>query len=272
MRRKWAGRLVNVSFLKLAFWAFVGVISCYCAMLPKAKGGEQDHQESQKRIAYLIEMLASKNAAPPILGDASEGDDQVVGFPENYDKSLQVPVYLATQQLLAEGEVAFDQLLAHLEDKRYSFSVNSLNDYNNDVSDACEEILWRIVLGYESELHVITRLQFGLYPSRDDRAKMADFFKKQVKQKGLVAIQLGAIDATIAFMENVDGKTAPPWHPEAEQLPIKKFDRLRDENLKKLKGIRQAIVQTGRPYIPRTLFDSPRQFFGLPWSSRKWNK
>src|SRR5262249_15271954 len=108
---------------------------------PKHTLKDSDRKEARARVKYLIAMLASKNPPPAIEGK-EKWEDKTITFSKQYDKSLQVPVYLAVQQLLAEDEVAIDLLLSHTDDKRYSYSVNCLNDYNVSVSDACEAIAW----------------------------------------------------------------------------------------------------------------------------------
>lgn len=101
---------------------------------------ERSDRERTTRIESLIELLASRNHAPEIRGNARRGEDQTIRFPKEFDKSLQIPVYLAVKELLAEDEAAIDLLLAHQGDDRYSFSVNSDTDYNVTVSKACEWI------------------------------------------------------------------------------------------------------------------------------------
>jgi hypothetical protein len=234
------------------------------AVAPSAK-------ETRDRVRYLINVLASKNTAPAIKGNPRMGEDAVIRFSKKYDKSLQVPVYLALQQLLAEGEGAFDLLLAHTGDNRYSFSVNSISDYNVTVSEACRSIVWRNILCFEPELHILTRSQFGLYPKPGEARSLANWWRKN-RHRGLANLQIEAIVASIAFFRKVDGKTAPPWHPEAERLPIKMFNRLREDNLRILKAIRQYIVDKGEPYRPKTLLRGwPNYLFGLPWTTRKIN-
>src|SRR5258708_1372649 len=91
---------------------------------------EKADDEATKRIKHLIGMLASRNAAPRIVGDPGKGEDAEITFEKTYDTNLQVPVYLAMQQLLAEGEAALELLRANANDARYSLSINSINDSN----------------------------------------------------------------------------------------------------------------------------------------------
>jgi hypothetical protein len=236
---------------------------------------ERVNDATHKRIAYLIEMLASKNAPPPIRGDASKGDDQTIKMPDEYDKSLQVPVFLATEQLLTENEAAFDQLLAHTNDDRYSYSVNGMADFNVNVSQACVKIVTRCLLSYEPELHVITSSQGMRYLEKQrlathDSKSLVEWWEKN-KTRGLAAIQVEAIDDEIEFMRDVDGTKALGPYLDGPQLPIDKFNSLRDENLQILGGIRHAIIETGEPHRAKSMDDYYGCMIGMPWARRLHN-
>src|SRR5262249_19114287 len=83
-----------------------------CAAPPleiNGAGEEQDRDEISRdeisddeisRIKYLINTLASRNAEPKRFGSEPARE---IKFDPPYDKNLQVPVYLAVQQLFAEG-------------------------------------------------------------------------------------------------------------------------------------------------------------------------
>ena len=231
-------------------------------------------RERAARVKFLIDCLASKNTPPEVTGDASIGDEQTIRFPETYDESAQVIVYLAAQELLAEDEDVIDVLLEHENDDRYSFSINSVEDYNVNVSQACNRIAWRKLHAYEPELHLITR-SGPRYPDFDPFAGSKDSFArwwKANKTRGLAQLQLEALDAEIKFMEQADSKTALPWHPDAEPLPIAEFNRLRDENLQRLKAIRGYVSAAKVPYRPKELETFPQYVFGLPWTGRRQNK
>ncbi len=226
-------------------------------------------QERVASVAYLVEMLASRNAAPPIKGDG-EQEDREIHFPKEYDKALQVPVYLAMQQLLAEGEIALDALFAHAEDDRYSFSVNSYEDRNVSVSEGCRLIADRILFPFASELRVISRQQYGIYPKLQNDQTLAGWWKAN-KGRGLAAIQVEAIDATIRFLERADRTKVASVYGDAPPLPAKKFERDRQENLRILRRIRKQIKETKEPYVSRRLFDETEDIYGLPWARRKHN-
>lgn len=232
---------------------------------------EEPRREDLARVEYLIGMLVSRNPAPVVKGNVRLGDDQTLVFPKDYDKSLQVPVYLAAQQLLAEGETALGPLLTHVEDGRYSFSVNHSNtDYNVSVSGACEMIANRIILAFDPELHFITRSQGRAYPSEKPRLPLAKWWEAN-KRRGLRAVQIEAIDAMISYMKAVDSETALPTHADAEPLPIGEFNHLREENLRILTSIRHTIMERGQPYRPKSLDDGQRCLYGLPWTRRHHN-
>jgi hypothetical protein len=219
---------------------------------------------TRERVACLIEMLASKNKSPKITGKMDE-EDLFIEFPNGYDGSLQVPVYLAVQQLLAEGEGAFDQLLGHENDKRYSFTVKTADQrhYNDSVGDVCRAIVRRNVLCFEPELDFLTK--GGPHHAELYDEPLAGWWKKN-KHRGLVALQLEAIDETIAFMRDLDAVDRTAWHPDAEPLPIGKFNRVREENLRVLKATRQHIDQRGEPYRPKRLYSWTPHIIGLPWT------
>jgi hypothetical protein len=245
-------------------------VALFLVSAPWLTADERSDRERTKRIECLIELLASKNPAPGVRGNARRGEDQTITFPKDYDRSLQVPVYLAVKELLAEDEAAMDLLLAHEGDDRYSFSVNAYKDENVTVSEACERIAEQKLLAYEPELHVITRSQFGLYPA--DSAGSLKIWWSKNRQRGLAALQVEALDAAIKFMTAVDGATALAWHADARRLPLEEFNRYRDGNLQTLKAIRQYVVTTGTPYRAKTLDDAHSCFFGLPWTGRRHNK
>jgi len=253
--------------------------------LPAGPGGNGDEtsetlkpvddphpEETRARVKYLIEMLASKNPRPKITGEKWE-TDAIVKYPKEYNDSLQVPVYLALQQLLVEGEGAFDQLLAHTDDKRYSLTIKRIEQfYNRSVSDVCKSIVERNLHCCHPELHLITRGGWYSYPNLESfEGSLAKWWQKN-KTRGLAALQIESIDDTIAFMRHLDARTAPPWHAQAEQFPIDKFNRLRDENVRILQAVRQSIVHTGKPYRPVILDGWSSKIIALPWTGREEDK
>jgi hypothetical protein len=221
-----------------------------------------------KRIDYLIDMLASKNAAPPIKGD---GEDRRIVFPETYDKSLQVPVYLAVQQLLAENEAAFDRLLAQTNDKRYSYSVNNgFGEYNVTVSEACSRIVIRCLFSFGQELHLITHSQGSQFGLKLNKMSLAEWWEKN-KQRGLAALQVEAIDSEIDFLQTVDRTKVLGPDTYSSRLPSDRFNSLREENIQILKSIRLSIIETGEPYRAKNLDGDHESMIGMPWARRLHN-
>lgn len=238
---------------------------------------EANPDRSRQRVKTLIEQLASTNEAPPIRGNARRGEDQTIRFPESYDKSRQVLVYSAIQSLLAEEDVAINVLLEHGEDLRYSYSVNSYIDYNVTVGEACRTIAEAMLIGFENELQVVSRSQFGIFPppassSQDKPAMDLATYWRLNKNRGSAKIQIEAIDAMLEYFKNADAQREPPWHPDAQPLPAAEFNRRRDQNIKTLTAIRRMISETDKRYRTNTIEGAGHCIFGLPWGSRKFNK
>jgi hypothetical protein len=230
----------------------------------------------RKRVEALIEQLASRNAAPLVRGDASEGDDQTIHFPATYDETQQTPVFCAYKALLAEEDAAIDILIEHANDQRYSYSVNSTSDRNVTVGAACEEIASAMIVGFDNELEVISRSQFGVFPARDPFDKsdplptVVSYWKKN-KELGLAKIQLLAIDEMLKYFRNANGETDPPWHPEAARLDLSEFNRRRDANIRTLTAIRKYVSETGKRYKTTQIDGAHNCMFGLPWAGRRFN-
>lgn len=231
---------------------------------------------TRKRVEILIEQLASRNDAPPIRGEARRGEDQTIRFPENYDKSHQVRVYNAIQTLLAEEDAAIELLFEHQEDPRYSYSVNSYVDYNVTVGEACRTIAEAMLIGFENELQVISRSQFGLFPRQDSSPtdnptlNLATLWRES-KSRDAAKVQIEAIDAMLEYFKKADAQRDPPWHPDAKRLLAAEFNRRRDQNIKTLTAIRNLISETGKRYRTNTIDGAHYCIFGLPWSVRKFN-
>ena len=211
----------------------------------------------QQRIRVLVELLASKNT---VSGNKS--------FPPGYDRNAQVVVYLAIQQLLAEGATGFDTLIEHFNDNRYSYTYAAADgEYHCTVGDACSLIMMRCIKCYHHEIHIITEDQFHLAPDFS-KEKMADWWKHN-RHRPLWEIQVDSIDRAIALMETVRrDKTRLPWRL-AEFLTPEVFESRRKENLRILKEMRASIVAHKEAYRPKSLekwLDDPFEpMLGLPW-------
>ncbi len=213
----------------------------------------------QQRIRVLVELLASKNT---VSGREMES------VPQGYDRNAQVVVYLAIQQLLAEGSTGFDILIEHFNDKRYSYTYAAPDDqYNATVGVVCTLIMIRCINCYYEEIHLITEEQYRLGPDFSEE-NIADWWKHN-RHRPLWQIQVDGIDRAIALMETVRrDKTRLPWRV-AEQLTPEVFESRREDNLKILKGMRASIVAQKEPYRPKSLQkrldERYEPMLGLPW-------
>ncbi len=192
------------------------VICCCIANQTNAQVIEEKTDPARQRVEVLIEQLASRNPAPIVRGNARRGEDQTIRFPETFDKKLQIPVYSAMQALLAEDDIAIDILMEHLDDMRYSYSVNTYADYNVSVGRACEILATQMLTGFEDELLVVSRSQFGVFPpdsagENESPTTVLDYWKKH-RDLGAAKIQVQAIDAMLEYFRTADSKTEPPWH------------------------------------------------------------
>ena len=230
-----------------------------CTGLHQAAAQERAaSRHTQKRIEALIEMLASKNEAPAPKRNHLD-------VPKGYDRQAQAVVYLAIQQLLAEGSEAFDLLIQHLGDARYSHSYESIQgDFNTNVGAVCHDILVRSVECYEFEIDLISWDQQEIFLKGTSRTKLAEWWKAN-RERPLWKLQLEAIDRQIEFQKNADRDRVRTIHPEAPRLPAEEFEELREKNLELLKRRRASIEAAEEPYRPKSL----EHYFGtmtlLPW-------
>ncbi len=219
-----------------------------------------DDPGKEERIRVLVELLASKNPAPK----RREGEIRV---PENYDRNAQVIVFLAIQQLLVEGADAFEVLLAHQEDERYSFSFHGVQgDGNLSVAGACHWIVKQSVECYASEIHYLTRDQDFVYLFRDGEAdsNLSEWWKKN-RARPLWELQIEAIDQQIRFMRTVDWKTARDPFLDGGKLDQEDFETHRKENLAILLRLKNSIEAMKQPFRPKMLH-LQRAWMGLlPW-------
>jgi hypothetical protein len=228
---------------------------------PAANGREDEDPGKKERVGLLIELLASKNDAP----EARRG---AIRVPKQYDKGAQVLVYLASQQLLAEGADAFDGLIAHFDDERYSFSYHGISgDGNMRVGGVCRWIMRQTVECYISEINLITRDQDWVYLFRDgEDANLAEWWKKN-RNRPLQELQLDAIEHAIRFMTTVKWETATPPYLDGGKADREEFETLRLENLKILERMKASVTALKQPYRPKVL-TLQRAWMGLlPWAT-----
>jgi hypothetical protein len=135
--------------------AFNVVSWCLFGLSVVANAGEKPTPD-QQRVQMLIKLLASTNTAP---------EEPIHSFPPNYSRDAQVVVYLAIQQLLAEGSIAFDVLIENSNDKHYCYTYAAPDsEYNRTVGEACVLIVVGNVRCYAREIHIITEEQRYLGP------------------------------------------------------------------------------------------------------------
>ena len=214
----------------------------------------------QQRIRVLVQLLASKNI---VSGKSLQQ------FPKGYDVKAQVVVYLAIQQLLAEGSTGFDTLIEHFNDTRYSYTYAASDDnYNMTVGNACSAIMVQCIKCYSHQIHIITSEQGDLAPDFNKKEDLANWWKRN-RHRPLWDIQVDAIDHAIALMETVsrDKARIPFWL--ATELSPQVFETRRKDNLRILKELRASIVSQKEAYRPKSLekwLDEPfDDMIGLPW-------
>lgn len=92
-------------------------------------------------VEQLIEMLASPNEMPTWPGgDTSDGPPD---YPGDYDKAAQTRVLSARDALVAKGTTAFELLIKHTDDYRYSYTEQRGKAFwvNVHVAHVCREII-----------------------------------------------------------------------------------------------------------------------------------
>ena len=241
--------------MKLRF-AHVVIFLLFTCLQDGANAASPSPTPDQQRIRVLVELLASRNTVCGYMLDR---------FPKSYDRKAQAVVYLAIQQLLAEGSTAFDTLIEHFDDKRYCYTYAAPDaEYNRTVGQTCSLIM-------DNLIHSITNEQnerFAMEPADPSDKSLADWWKRN-RHRPLWEIQVAGIDGAIALMERVRrDKTRLPWRL-AEFLSPEVFESHRKDNLRILKGLRASIVAVKEPYRPKSLDkwldDKYEPFLGLPW-------
>jgi hypothetical protein len=236
----------------------IGVMLLAC-LHDSAKAADPSKKADEHRIRVLVELLASKNKPP-----------KSYPFPASYDKNAQVIVYLAIQQLLAEGSVGFDTLIGHFNDTRYSYTFALPDDECPEtVGMVCQSIMWRCIECYGNEIHYIASEQWELSPEFG-KPNLADWWKRN-RSRPLWEIQVEGIDREIAFMEKASFKTTHRHWRLREFVPPAVFESHRKDNLRILKEMRASIVAQKVAYRPKSFegrLDEPYDpMLGLPWTT-----
>jgi hypothetical protein len=246
------------------FRSLISLLGLLAVAVAPLSADEEPDKETTERITHLIGMLGSRNAPPKFVAMALHPE---IKFDPPYNKNLQVPVYLAMQQLLAEGDACIDLLLKHQDDKGYCLSVyNCVDDYdkNRTVGDICKQIVWAKIRPFQGDLHFMTRGGRGKYPNL--KGKSLKKWWERKKKIGLARVQIEAIDAELDFVQKADAKKAEGGIPDAPPLSSAEFEKARKQNLRILKAMRETIRSTGKPYRPRTCINLPEYLIGLPWT------
>jgi hypothetical protein len=181
-------------------------------------------------------------------------------------------VFLAIQQLLQEGDSAFDALIGHFEDKRYSISYDAPSGiYDSSVGSVCKHIMRASIYCYE-DLGTLKQFTSGQhYPHEMAQLKLAGWWK-QNRTKPLWRIQVAMIDHQIAYFKELDLAKAPPVHPLAERLPLKTLEELRSLNIARLEAMKAGIIATKEAYRPKSIDQFYGRFTWLPWGTYSFNK
>ncbi|HEY2837659.1 MAG TPA: hypothetical protein VGJ26_00810 [Pirellulales bacterium] len=241
-----------------------------CVWLATGPAAADDFELGQKgRINYLIDAMASKNPKPDRSGPSAR-------LSKDYDPQAQAVVYLAIQQLSQEGSTAFDSLVAHFDDERYSYSYHSPNGIMNvTVGAACRSIMAHILLCYEPSLLNVAGQQGGATPWRDyngEKAKdrssrsLAKWWDDH-RDESLSKLQIRGIDAQLAFQQSVTLEDARPFNPYSRKITKEVFEQRRVENIKMLKELRASLEREQQPRLTKRDDFSLRYMAGLPWPS-----
>ena len=225
---------------------------------PESEDAEQ--RDELTRVKELIELLASRN----VLGADRRVSqlDHDMTIPPAYNVRDQAVVYLAIQQLLQEGDSAFDMLAQHFDDKRYSVTIESPSCLEHwSVGVVCRRIMQRQFYCFEDVgfLEEITSNQYRR-PSEDVATSW-----KRIHGTPLWKIQAETIQTQIGFFRNLDLIKVRPAHPFQKRPPIKALEEMRARNIAKLETMRAAIVGMREAYRPKSIEEPLGRVIWLPW-------
>ena len=138
-------RLVEYLHLRsVAVWRFwIGgwlMVACIVHIFSSVSNAQSVHD--------LIEQLASPNRAPTVVH--GKRDEVRFVYPPDYDQKAQERVQRAWDVLLARGEEAMSQIVEHVDDARYSYTVGErFGGGNRSVGYVCGVILQNAIEVYE---------------------------------------------------------------------------------------------------------------------------
>ncbi|WP_425616495.1 hypothetical protein NA78x_000142 [Anatilimnocola sp. NA78] len=219
-------RCANLLVVPLLFL----VHSLACAL-----NGAEPTEAQTKQIAQLIENLASKATAP------GKGSKELAPTEE--------AIWKATDELTKLGILAFPQLIAHLDDPRFSFSEDSLASaavYHRSVGYLCQQIFGRQLKVYVPWNVPDPRGTPGFGTSElPSEKQQAQAWWEANRSKTLWELQVANIEQVIAL--NEQRKAAGFDSPEQRQLCDAAIQANR-ELAKQLTATKTA--QTTKPYRP----------------------
>jgi hypothetical protein len=231
-------------------------------------GLSRAEEDQLARVRKLVENLASKNSRPE--GELKE-NVPIERFSKDYKPEAQAVVYKAIEQLLQEGSGAFDVLVEHFNDRRYSYtSASPSGDYNRSVGTVCQIVVDRCIRCYVNEIPLISRDQWEEGCLWKDE-KLEDWWKRN-RDRPLPEIQVEAIGAQMSAIESLKYESARPSHPKAEKLKREEFERLQKESLKTLSAMRTEIQTSNVPHVPKSIDSTYDVFTKLPWPTRRFGK
>jgi hypothetical protein len=201
--------------------------------------------ERDRRIHALVESLASPNAEPqraePEKGNRHGFFKQ---FPADYDHAAQKRVLEAVDGLVKEGVAAFPELVAHMNDNRYSCTEKRpMSDSNHSVGYVCREILERQTYAHEDYL----KEGLAVYLAHPD-TRWPEWVNEH-KGRTLQGVQLEATERTLKWMQDptkVKGRPGkfPPTAEDVEKARVANIIIL--ENLIERLKAGETLTRPGR--------------------------
>jgi hypothetical protein len=173
----------------------------------------------------LIESLASPNRAPHI----DEGSPP--HYPRTYDRTAQAKIVESQTKLLSMGTKAFTQLIANVEDRRYSSTEQRGKTLwvNLDVGYVCRHIVELQVEVYQSSVNLPPRERYWL---PFDRMQLEEWWKQR-QTTSLRDIQLEGVK----------------WALIRQKAATHLDDRRRMKYVERLEGLVRRLESSNDPIV-----------------------
>lgn len=218
--------------------------------------------EEKSRVETLVGLLASKNKAPKERGPLVTPSRA----PPGYDTKDQLLVFLAIQQLLQEGDEAFDELIAHVDDRRYCISYSVADGgYHFSVGIVCQRICFACISPHlkDGVLNLMTsdKQTYDGFPAGTTLKKWWEVNRRSPLWK----IQIAQIGRKIDFLKKFDLKQARPSQHLAKKLPLDTLETMRVRDIARLEAIKAVVTAMEEPYRPTSIEQSEERFMWLPW-------